>query len=82
MLYNPKVFTLEHRENLYQLTMDELYIILTTYELRLGHENLSQGEVAFKVLKKTKSQKQKPQSIHHEEFDVEEANFIRKLQKG
>jgi hypothetical protein len=34
------------------------------------------------VCKKTKGQKQKPQSIHHVESHVEEANFIRKLQKG
>jgi hypothetical protein len=73
---------LKIRENLDKLTMDELYGILTAYELILGHENLPQGEEAFKVLKKTKNQKQKTQSIHHEESDVEEANFIRKLQKG
>ena len=54
MLYNPKVFTLEDRENLDQLTMDELYGILTTYELILGHKNLPKGESTFKVLKKTK----------------------------
>jgi hypothetical protein len=82
ILYNPKVSTLEDRENLDKLTMDELYGILTAYELRLGHENLPKGEAAFKVLKKTKNQKQKPQPIHHEESDVEEANFIKKLQKG
>jgi hypothetical protein len=62
--------------------MDELYGILTTYELRLGHENLPQGEASFKMLKKTKNQKKKPQSIHHEESDVEEANFIKKIKKG
>jgi hypothetical protein len=82
ILYNSKVSSLEDRENLDKLTMDELYGILTTYELILGHENLPQGEAALKVLNKTKGQKQKPQSIHHEESDVEEANFITKLQKG
>jgi hypothetical protein len=82
ILYNPKVSSLEDRENLDKLAMDELYGILTTYELRLGHENLPQGEAAFKVLKKTKGQKKKTQSCHHEESDVEEANFINKLQKG
>jgi hypothetical protein len=53
----------------------------STYELILGHENLPQREATFKVLKKTKDQKQKPQSNHHEESDVEEANFIKKLHK-
>jgi hypothetical protein len=82
MLYNPKVSSLEYRENLDQITMDELYGILIAYEIRLGHENLPKGEATFKVLKKTKNQKKKPQLIHHEEFDVEEASFIKKLQKG
>jgi hypothetical protein len=62
--------------------MDELYGILTAYDLRLGHENLSKGEVDFKVLNKIKNQNKKLQSIHDEESDVEEANFIKKLQKG
>jgi hypothetical protein len=46
--------------------MNELHEILIAYELRLGHENLSKGEATFKVLKKTKNQKQKLQSIHDE----------------
>ena len=62
--------------------MDELYGILTAYELRLGHENLPKGEAIFKVLKKKKNQKQKYQTSHHEESNVEEANFIKKLHKG
>jgi hypothetical protein len=59
-----------------------LYGILIAYELILGHENIPKGEVFFKVLKKTKNQKQKPQSNHHEESNVEESNFVKKLQKG
>ena len=81
MLYNPKVSTLEDRENLKNLTMDGLYGILMAYELKLGHENLPKGEVAFKVLKKTKNKK-KYHTKHHEESDVEEVNFIKKLQKA
>jgi hypothetical protein len=61
--------------------MDELYGIFIAYELRLGHKNLPQGEEAFKVLTKTKNQKQKPQSNHHEESYVEEANFIKNFKK-
>ena len=81
MLYNPKLSTLEDRENLKDLTMDELYGILTTYELRLGHENPPKGDATFKVLKKTKNQTKKYQTSHHEESDVEEANFIKKPSK-
>ena len=67
MAYNPKVSTLEDWEKLEDLTVDELYVILTAYELRLGIDNLPKGEVAFKVTKKTKNQKQKPQTNHNEE---------------
>ena len=62
--------------------MDELYGILIAYQLRLGIDNLPKGEATFKVIKKTKSQKKKPQTNHNEESDEEEANFIKKLQKG
>ena len=36
MAYNPKVSTLEDRENISSLTLDELYGILIAYELRIG----------------------------------------------
>ena len=57
--------------------MDELYGILIAYELRLGIDNLPKGEAAFKVIKK-KNQNKKSQTNH----DEEEANFVKKLQKG
>ena len=81
MEYNPKVSTLEDQEKLGELTMDELYRILTAYELRLGIDNTSKGEATFKVTKKIKNQKQKTQIDHNEESDVEEANFIKKIIK-
>ena len=36
MTYNPKVSTIEDRENISALTLDELYGILIAYELRIG----------------------------------------------
>ena len=57
MIYNSKVSTLEDWENLSTLTLDELYGILTAYELRIGHEIFPKDEATFKVLKKTKNQK-------------------------
>ena len=66
MAYNPKVSTLEDRENISSLTLDELYGILIAYELRIGQENHSKEEETFKVLKKTKVQKPKFQSIPQE----------------
>ena len=35
MIYNPKTSTLEDRENLDKLTMNELYGILIAYEMRI-----------------------------------------------
>ena len=36
MVYNPKVSTLEDRQDTKNITLDELYGILTAYELRIG----------------------------------------------
>ena len=36
MAYNPKMSTIEDRENISSLTLDELYGILVAYELRIG----------------------------------------------
>lgn len=83
MAYNPMASTLEYRQNTENITLDELYGILTTYELRIGRENPSKEEVAFKVLKNPKDQKQIFQYNPQEDsFDEEEANFIKKLPRG
>ena len=83
MVYNPKVSTLEDREDIRKLTLDELYGILIAYELRIGRENHSEEETTFKVLKKIEDQKLELQSSSQEEsYDEEEANFINKLHKG
>ena len=80
MVYKPKVSTLEYRENLEDLTMDELYGILIGFELILGIGKIPKGEANFRVIKKKKIQKQKPQTNHNEESDEEEeANFVKKL---
>ena len=57
MVYNPKVSTLEDREDINKPTLDELYGILISYELRIGRENHSKEETTFKVLKNTEDQK-------------------------
>ena len=44
MVYNPKVSTLEDREDINKLTLDELYGILIGYEFRIGRENHSKEE--------------------------------------
>jgi hypothetical protein len=59
MLYKPKVSTLEDRENLDQLTMDELHGILTTYELRLGNESLPKERHLSRCSRKQKIRSKK-----------------------
>jgi len=82
MIYNPKVSSLEDKDDLDQLTIDDLYGILTAYELRLGDNHIPKGEAAFKASKKTSNQKKISEPIPQDDFDIEEANFIKKLQKG
>ena len=47
--FNPKVSVLEHRSDLNDLTMDELYRILTSYKMRTEPDNGSRKLVAFKA---------------------------------
>ena len=48
MVYNPKVSTLEDREDTNKLALDELYRILIAYELRIGRENHSKKKQPLK----------------------------------
>ena len=79
MIFDSKVYTLEYRENLDNLIMDELHGILASYEMRIGQENPSKREASFKVSK---------ESMNNENFSKEnnsyeeEAKFIRKHKKG
>ena len=63
------------------MTIDQLHGILAAYEMRMRQNNTSKGEATFKVTKKIKNQKKNTQTDHNEEHDVEEVNFIKKLQE-
>jgi hypothetical protein len=82
MRYDAKISSIEDRSDLSLLTVVQLHGIFTAYEMRTGNNKSAKDETTFKASKTKINQKQKPQSFHHEEYDVEEANFIRKLQKG
>jgi hypothetical protein len=82
MRYDAKISSVEDRFDLSSLTVDQLHGIFIAYEMRTGNNKSTKDEIAFKEFKTKINQKQKPQSCHHEESDVEETNFIRKLQKG
>ena len=62
MRFDSKVLSLEERQDLDKLSMDELYGILTTYEMRTEQEKPSKNETTFKVSKKTNKNKQKSKS--------------------
>ena len=82
MKFDAKGSSLEGRKDLDSLTMDELHGILTTYEMKIGNENPSRREEAFKVLKGTKKKKHQSNESCIVKLDEEEANFVRKLKKG
>ena len=50
MKYDSKVSTLEERDDIDGMTVDELHGIFTAYEMRTGHNEPSRKEVAFKAL--------------------------------
>ena len=61
MIYNPKISTLDDRENIDKLTMEELYGILIAYEMRIGKDNSQKKEATFKASKVAKKSKTKIQ---------------------
>jgi hypothetical protein len=54
MRYDAKIYTIEDRPDLNNLTMDELHGILTTYDMRTGKERTKKGETTFKESKEKK----------------------------
>ena len=50
MIYNPNISTLEDRENLDKLTMNELYEILIACEMGIGQDNSQKKEEISKHL--------------------------------
>ena len=79
MIYNPKISTLEYRENIDKLTMNELYGILIAYEMRIGQYNSRKKEAALKASKVAKKFKTKIQS---KDSDDEEALLVKNIKKG
>jgi hypothetical protein len=81
-IYDAKISTLEDRPDLDNLTMDELHGILTTYEMRIGKERPTKGEMTFKVSKSKKKHEQVSNEDQSKISDEEIANFMKKLKKG
>jgi hypothetical protein len=87
MRYDLKISSLEEREYLATLSMDELHGILTTYEMRIEKENQVTKEATFKASKKSKKKNKKKSKSDcscndDSEEDEEMENFVRKLKRG
>jgi hypothetical protein len=59
MRFDPKISTLEEREDLDSISMDELHGIFTAYEMRTEQENPGIKEATFKASKKSKKKGKK-----------------------
>ena len=81
MKYDSKVSTLEERDDLDLMTVDELHEIFTTYEIITRQNEPSRKEAAFKVSKEPKKF-EIPSNNHPEILDDEEALFVKKLKRG
>ena len=72
MRYDLKVSTIEERDELKKVIVDELHGILTAYEMRTGQDKNSKKEASFKVTSKNQS----------ENINDEEPLFVSRLNKG
>jgi hypothetical protein len=87
MRFDPKISSLEEREDLGTLSMDELHGIFTYYEMRIEQEIPVTKEAFFMASKKTKKKHKKNSKpsfscSDYSDEDEEMANFVRKLKKG
>jgi hypothetical protein len=87
MRFDAKISTLEEREDMGTISMDELHGIFTSYELRTKQENPSNKEATFKASNKTKKKKNpksKPNCSCSDDSDKDEeiSNFVRNLKRG
>jgi hypothetical protein len=82
MRYDAKISTIEDRPELDTLTVDQLHGIFTAYEMRTGNDKPSKDETTFKASKEKKKQEHMSHEDQSDISYVEEANFIKKLQKG
>jgi hypothetical protein len=87
MIFDPMISSLEEREDIGTLIMDEIHGIFTGYEMRTEQDNPSKKEETFKVSKKTKKKNKKKSksncSCSNDSDEYEEiAKFLRKLKRG
>jgi hypothetical protein len=82
MRYDANISTIEDRHDLDTLIVDQLHEIFTAYEMRTWNDKPTKDETTFKASKANKKQEHMSHEYQSDISDVEEANFIKKLQKG
>jgi hypothetical protein len=82
MIHDAKISTIEDMPDLDTLTVDQLHGIFTAYEMRTGNNKLAKDEITFKESKENKKHEHMSHEGQSDISDVEEAKFIKKLQKG
>ena len=82
MIYDANISTIEDRSHLSTLIVDQLHGIFTAYGMRTWNEKPSKYETTFKESKVKKKHEHMSHEYQSDISDVEEASFIKKLQKG
>jgi len=86
MRFDPKISSLEEREDLDTLSMDKLHGILIAYEMRTEQDNPSKKGESFKASKNIRKNKKMSKSSFScsddSDEDEEITNFVRRLNKG
>jgi hypothetical protein len=82
LIFYDKVSSIEEMTDLDALTMDELHVILTTYEMRTEKENPLNKEASFKSSKNTKNREHESIDSFDNESTAMESHFVRKIKKG
>ena len=82
MRYDANISSIEHISDLDTLTVDQLHGIFTAYEMRTRNNKSSKDETTFKASKINMMQDKTTNDKLSDISDVEEDNFIKKLQKG
>ena len=62
IIHSQKVSTIEYRDNLELLTVDELHGVFTAYEMRTKHNGPSRKETTFKATKQSKKYEALPKT--------------------
>ncbi|XP_057872457.2 uncharacterized protein LOC131078704 [Cryptomeria japonica] len=77
--YDTKVSIIEEAKDLKTFSMDELFGLLSPYEMRIVSAETSKREATFNVIKRGK---EVATSVDEDDPDTTESNFIRNLKKG